>query len=399
MPPTSPLKSSKKMKIFRSLWRSLNRSFLKLFGVDRRRSNRRKVTSTSNHRPTPKASPAPIPSNEVERLKALHRYNILDTSEEAAFDDLTALASYICGTPIALVSLVDANRQWFKSKVGLEATETPRELAFCAHAIVSPSEPLIVPNALEDERFATNPLVLSDPNIRFYTGVPLVTPDNYPVGTLCVIDRIPRRLTSEQIEALMALGRQVITQMELRLALEKEKEVNELKSRFISMTSHEFRTPLTSILGSSELLEYYSKKWTEEKKISHLHRIQTNVQRLTHLLDDVLLIGKADAGRLDFKPESINLEQFCLNLVEELQLSLSNQHTLTFVSQGQCTDAYMDERLLRHIFNNLLSNAINYSPAGGTVHFQLTCQDGKAIFQIRDEGIGIPPEDLKRLFE
>lgn len=186
---------------------------------------------------------------------------------------------------------------------------------------------------------------------------------------------------------------------DIRKALAQEKELNELKSRFVSMTSHEFRTPLTTILGSSELLEYYSKKWTEEKKISHLHRIQTNVKRLTHLLDDVLLIGKADAGRLDFKPESINLEQFCLNLVEELQLSLSNQHTLTFVSQGQCTDACMDERLLRHIFSNLLSNAIKYSPAGGTVHFELTCQKREAIFRIRDEGIGIPPEDLERLFE
>src|SRR5919202_736347 len=199
---------------------------------------------------------AKLADNEAQRLEELLEYKILDTPEEEAFDDITRLAAYICGTPISLISLVDANRQWFKSKVGLEVAETPRDLAFCAHAIVSPSEPLIVPNALEDERFATNPLVLSDPNIRFYTGVPLVTPDNYPVGTLCVIDRIPRRLTSEQIEALMALGRQVITQMELRLALEKEKELHELKSRFISMASHEFRTPLTTILGSAELLQY-----------------------------------------------------------------------------------------------------------------------------------------------
>ncbi len=186
---------------------------------------------------------------------------------------------------------------------------------------------------------------------------------------------------------------------EIRNALAKEKELSELQSRFVSIMSHEFRTPLTTVLSSAELIENYSYKWTEEKKLTHIHRIQNSVNHLVQLLEDVTIIGKAEAGKLEFKSEPIDLLQFCLHLVEEMELGAGSQHTIAFTSVGQCTNACMDEKLLRHIFTNLLSNAIKYSPQGGTVDFELACRDGQAIFQIKDSGLGIPKEDQEKLFE
>ncbi|MBE9157097.1 response regulator [Nodosilinea sp. LEGE 06152] len=161
---------------------------------------------------------APLPPDENQRLAALMGYNILETEAEAAFDDLTKLAAYVCGTPIALISLVDRDRQWFKSRVGLGATETSRDVAFCAHAILEP-DVFKVPDALRDQRFADNPLVLGDPHIRSYHGVPLVTDEGHALGTLCVLDHIPKNLTEPQLEALSAIAQQVMSQLKLRRSL------------------------------------------------------------------------------------------------------------------------------------------------------------------------------------
>lgn len=164
---------------------------------------------------------APIPENEEQRLEELYSYDILDTMPEEMFDDITALASYICQTPVALMSLVDRDRQWFKSSVGLDVPETHRDLAFCAHAVWDPSETLVVEDAAHDNRFSNNPLVRSDPPIRFYAGAPLMTSSGNAMGTLCVIDRVPRELVQDQLDSLEALSRMVMAQLEMRKALQR----------------------------------------------------------------------------------------------------------------------------------------------------------------------------------
>ena len=158
---------------------------------------------------------APLPSNEPERLDALKEYKILGTKPEQIYDDITFIASTVCSAPISLISLLDHDRQWFKSKVGLEAEETPRDWSFCAHAILS-SEPLIVPDATQDPRFVDNPLVCGEPKIRLYAGFPLQTSESTRIGTLCVIDRKPRQLNDQEIEVMQALARQVVAFLELR---------------------------------------------------------------------------------------------------------------------------------------------------------------------------------------
>jgi hypothetical protein len=185
----------------------------------------------------------------------------------------------------------------------------------------------------------------------------------------------------------------------MRQALEKEKEISELKSRFIAFASHEFRIPLTTINSSSALLQHYCRDVMDDKKSKHFQKIKISIEQMIQLVDDVLLIGKDDAGKLEFNPAPLDLAELCHNLVEELQLNAGSQNTIAYTSQGKFANACMDENLLRKILTNLLSNAIKYSPEGGTVFFELSCHDEAVTFRIQDKGIGISLKDQQQLFE
>lgn len=236
-------------------------------------------------------------TDEAARLAALRSYRILDTEAEQSFDDLTLLASQICGAPIAAISLIDDHRQWFKSRVGLDMTEAPRDVAFCVHTIAQGSM-LVVPDALADERFRDNPMVTGEPHVRFYAGAPLVTPDGYALGTLCVVDRVPRTLSHHERQALDALRRQVEAQLELRRNLLELKRalaareiaeaaqdqlIKELRASVAQVNKLTALIPLTSTCelnlvipatpagiqtvseGVTQLLE--SKRWNEDEII------------------------------------------------------------------------------------------------------------------------------------
>ena len=188
--------------------------------------------------PMPVTLPAPVPLDESERLRALRDYGILDTLPEQEYEDIVRLAALICATPIALVSLVDSDRQWFKAKVGLNASETSRETAFCAHALLQPDQLLLIPDTRRDPRFADNPLVTDAPNIHFYAGAPLKTSAGHVLGTLCVVDTKPRELSPEQQEALFALSRQVIGQLDMRIKLN---ELEQAQRQLREVAAHQER--------------------------------------------------------------------------------------------------------------------------------------------------------------
>lgn len=193
--------------------------------------------------------------------------------------------------------------------------------------------------------------------------------------------------------------RRHLAEAAVRIALEKEKQLSEIKSRFWYMVAHEIRKPLTTILGSAQLLESHSHQMSELKRREYFYLIETSVQSMNELLNNVLTFGRVEGGKLEFKPAPLDLVKFCQELLEELQFQAGSKHRIIFRYQGQSHEGCLDKKLLRPVLRNLLENAIKYSPQGGNIYLELNCQPEEAIFQVKDCGIGIPPEEQKQLFE
>lgn len=356
------------------------------------------------------------PANEQERQSALDLYSILDTSSEEAFDDLTQIASRVCRTPIALVSLVDKERQWFKSKVGIDATETPRRVAFCAHAILEPTSVLVVPDPRDDIRFADNPLVTSEPKIRFYAGAPLVDPDGHALGTLCVIDRQPRQLDNDQIETLRALARQVIGQMELRkkyfelreLAAGLERSKNELERRnaeinsFYHTLAHELKTPLTAVREFVSIVMDRIAGPIGEEQHQYLATAKVCCDQIRTHIDDLLDMTRLETGKLALEPRRSSIAR-TISLVVASTLSTATEQQLSLSEQmlSELPPVLIDERRIAQVLANLIGNAIKFTPPGGhiVVSAQYVPNENVVKVAVSDTGVGIEPQHRERIFD
>jgi K+-sensing histidine kinase KdpD len=355
---------------------------------------------------------APPHPQEDARLDALARLEILDTPPEAGFDDLTRLASTLCGTPIALVSLSDRYRQWFKSRIGLDTPEAPRDLAFCAHAILG-EELFVVPDTRRDGRFEDNPLVVGQSNMRFYAGIPIKGLGGLNMGTLCVIDHQPRELTPEQQEALAVLGRQVEAQMLLRLRvreLERREEesrsqrdtlahVQRQKEELLWRVMRDVKAPLSTILTNATFTLYRPHLSEDLQRATRdIRDAAENLQRTVANLQDT----SSEDISLPFKPTQLDANLLLSEVVRDFQQRLVSAPR-RFTQSVKLVEPLLtaDRELLRRTLANLLDNAFQYTAVGSSrVTLEASNPEpGLLELRVRDEGPPIAPAARAHLFD
>ncbi|MCO5951048.1 GAF domain-containing sensor histidine kinase [Mucilaginibacter flavidus] len=337
---------------------------------------------------------ARIPENESVRLSALHEIGLLDSPQEAEFDEIVKFASMLCNTPISLISLVDSDRQWFKARIGLDVDETNRDVSFCSHAILQ-DQLFEIRDTILDNRFADNPLVVDDPSIRFYAGMPLVTSGGDRLGTLCVIDRTPGELSEKQRFGLKVLANNVIKIAELRIKNKELYYLTETQKRIISILAHDVRNPLASIKNILELKQ--SEILDAEDAAEMIKMVTGQLNNTIEMVENVV-----SWGQMHLKFGQLNLVDFDLH---DLVGRIFGSETLNSVAKGNRlvnnipygTIEHSDERALEFILRNLVSNANKFTQ-NGSISIDIKRAGIKTILWISDTGVGMPQEKAVTLF-
>ncbi len=336
-----------------------------------------------------------IPKDEADRLSALYSYGILDTEAESDFDELVKLASYITDTPISLITLIDKDRQWYKSKLGIDGKETAREVAFCAYAIHQNSL-MVVPDATKDDRFVGNPFVTGTPDIRFYAGMPLTTPTGFKLGTLCVIDDKPRTLTPDQVSALEILGKHVMKLMELRRRNEEMKRLGELHKRLLSIIGHDLRSPINNIRSLIELATEHD--LSIEELNSMLPGLKKSVDSTSLLLNNLLEWASSQLHTRTIFKKPLPLMKIAHSLIESNQLLFQRKSNHVINSIQVDHIAMGDRNMTDFILRNLLMNANKFTE-NGTITLSSSIVGDTIILTVSDTGSGIEPAILQHVFD
>ncbi|WP_435014510.1 GAF domain-containing sensor histidine kinase [Xanthomonas arboricola] len=342
----------------------------------------------------PAAEPLPCaakPPSEALRLQVLRSYGILDTPREAAFEDITRLASIICQTPIALISLVDAERQWFKSERGMGERETPLFKSMCAHALLD-SDVLVVPDTREDVRFARNPLVTGEAPLHFYAGAVLKTSEGLPLGTVCVLDRQPRQLSAEQVDALRALARQTMAQLELRRALQVAEESDRYRSRLMAIAGHDLKTPLRTAAYAIDKMRRHA----NVDSVPTLVTARDAINLVARNLDELATLAAAsETATPDLQP--LALEDVLHSVLgvwrqPAIDKCLALRHVPTSLRVRS------HPTLLTTLLGNLIGNAVKYTERG-RVLVGVRRRPGHAVVEIIDSGIGLNLDHPEQVFQ
>lgn len=349
---------------------------------------------------------APLPANEDQRLATLHDYRIMDTAPDERFDRLTDFAADLFDVPVALISLIDADRQWFKSHHGLPVSESPRSISFCAHTILD-DEPLIVENAAEHPQFRNSPLVLAGPGLRFYAGVALTADDGHRIGTLCIGDNKPRSFSDGDVARLRRLAAIASDELELHrarmeaeAAVDAQNATNLLKSKLLSSMNHEFRTPLNAILGFSQILELNMGKRLGREELEYVAAMKTAGENLLRLSDSMMTMAQIEAEVVPFGIEAVSAQ----SLIEEvyaLHRPAAALNGIAFMRRACISAAPLkaDHSHLLRILGNFISNAFKFTAPGGEVTLGCATEDGRVTFFVEDNGCGIAADRQRDAFQ